>query len=67
MFYTYILKSLKDEKRYVGYTNDIKIRLKFHNGGLNLSTKNRRPLKLLCFKTFSNKQDAIRYERYLKN
>jgi putative endonuclease len=67
MFYTYILKSLKDGRRYIGYTNNISNRLKFHNNGLNPSTKNRRPLILLCYKTFEARIEAIRYERYLKS
>ncbi len=66
MFYTYILKSEKDGKRYIGYTDNLKIRLEFHNKGLNPSTKNRRPLKLFCFKIFDTKIEAMRYERYLK-
>lgn len=66
MFYTYILKSGKDGKRYIGYSDNLKIRLEFHNKGLNPSTKNRRPLKLLCFKVFDTKIGAMRYERYLK-
>jgi len=67
MYFTYILKSIKDCKRYIGHTNNILIRIEFHNKGLNPSTKNRRPLKLLCYKEFKTKIEAIRYERYLKS
>ena len=67
MYFTYILKSLKDGRRYIGYTNNILVRLKFHNKGLNPSTKNRTPLKLICYKEFNNKLRAARYERYLKS
>ena len=67
MFYTYILKSLKDQKRYIGHTNNIIIRLKFHNNGINPSTKNRRPLSLVCYKSFQTKLEAIKYEVYLKS
>ncbi|OGZ34413.1 MAG: hypothetical protein A2Y98_03780 [Candidatus Portnoybacteria bacterium RBG_19FT_COMBO_36_7] len=66
MFYTYILKSLKDRKRYIGFTSDIAKRLNYHNAGLNPSTKNRRPFDLFCFKKFKNKLEAERHERYLK-
>ncbi|MDP1709279.1 MAG: GIY-YIG nuclease family protein [Candidatus Komeilibacteria bacterium] len=52
MFYTYILKSIKDGRRYIGHTNNIENILKFHNNGLNPTTKNRRPLILVCYKTF---------------
>ena len=67
MFYTYILKSLKDRRRYIGYTNNISNRLEFHNNGLNPSTKNRRPFILLCYKTFEARIEAMKYERYLKS
>ena len=67
MFYTYILKSLKDGRRYIGHTNNLEVRLKFHNNGANPSTKNRRPLELACFKAFDTKLEAARYERYLKS
>ena len=40
MYYTYVLKSLKDGKNYIGSTSDLALRLKFHNEGLNKSTKN---------------------------
>ncbi|MBU0897917.1 GIY-YIG nuclease family protein [Patescibacteria group bacterium] len=66
MFYTYILKSLKDQRRYIGYSGNILDRLDSYNTGLNPSTKNRRPFKLICFKIFETKPEATKYERYLK-
>jgi putative endonuclease len=66
MFYTYILKSLKDGRRYIGHTDNLDNRLRFHNKGLNPSTKNRRPLVLLCYKQLTTRIEASRYERYLK-
>jgi putative endonuclease len=67
MYFTYILKSLRDGRRYIGHSDNLEIHLKFHNLSLNPSTKNRRPLILVCFKKFENKIEAIRYERYLKS
>ncbi|MFA4831413.1 MAG: GIY-YIG nuclease family protein [Patescibacteria group bacterium] len=67
MFYTYILKSLKDNRRYIGHTDNIPLRLDFHNRGLNPSTKNRRPLILFCYQAFTTRSVAVRYERYLKS
>jgi putative endonuclease len=66
MFFTYIIKSLKDKKRYIGQTDNITTRLLFHNSGLNPSTKNRRPFELLCYKEFNTRLEAIGYEKYLK-
>jgi len=31
--YTYVLESFKDHKRYVGYTANLRERLKEHNAG----------------------------------
>jgi len=52
MFYTYILKSQKDGKTYVGYTEDLKERIETHNNGQVISTKNRRPLELIFYEGY---------------
>jgi len=62
----YILKSLKDEGIYIGNTDNINDRLKRHNAGRVPSTKNRLPIKLICFVAFQDKQKAYDFERYLK-
>lgn len=67
MFYTYILESLKDGRRYIGYTKNINNRLLFHNKGLNGSTKNRRLFKLIGYRSFNTNLEAMRYEKYLKS
>ena len=65
-YYTYVLKSEKDLKYYVGFTQNIKLRFEQHEKGLVESTQNRRPLKLIYFEACLNKEDAIRREKYLK-
>ena len=65
-FYVYVLESLKDHKRYIGYTNNLKKRLKEHKKGLSFSTKFRLPFKLIYFEGCLNMQDAKRREHYLK-
>lgn len=66
MYYTYILKSEKDNKNYIGFTNNIEKRLNQHSQGIVKSTKNRRPLKLIHTEKFSDKKDAIKREKYYK-
>jgi putative endonuclease len=66
MHYVYVLLSLKDEKFYIGFTNDLERRLKEHNSGKNISTKSRLPLKLLYYEAHLSKKDAARRERYFK-
>jgi len=66
MYYVYILKSLKDEKLYIGSTNDLKRRLSEHNNGLNRSTKARRPFELRYYESYSSEYDARTREYRLK-
>ena len=67
MYFVYILQSLKDKRTYVGYTNDIDIRLKQHNSGQVTATKHRRPMKLLFSEKFETKQEAKKRELYWKS
>jgi len=67
MYYVYILLSLKDKKFYVGYTSALKRRLIEHKNGKVKSTKNRRPLKLLCFEAYLFKKEAMNREKFLKS
>lgn len=67
MFYIYILQSEKDNGYYIGYTSNLKMRLMWHNEGKNVSTKYRRPLRLIYNERFLNKKDAIRREKEIKS
>ena len=66
MYYLYILISLKDRKLYIGYTNDIKLRISKHKNGFVRATKNRRPLKLIYYEAYIFKKDAKQREKYFK-
>ena len=66
MFYVYILLSEKDNKRYIGCTENLDRRLAEHNSGLVKSTKNRRPLKLIYFEEYESKSDARKREKEIK-
>ena len=66
MFYVYVLRSLKDDKNYIGYTNNLKRRFNEHNAGKIEITKNRRPFKLICYEAYCNQQDATARERFFK-
>jgi putative endonuclease len=43
LHWIYVLLSLKDGKRYIGYTGDINQRLREHKEGKVFSTQYRRP------------------------
>jgi len=67
MHYTYVLFSLKDKKLYIGSTSDWEKRFKRHNSGDVISTRHRRPLKLLFYEAFLTSQEAKSREVYLKS
>ena len=66
MFFIYILKSLKDEKLYVGFTNNLKRRLNNHNKGKVFSTKSRCPFGLIYYEAYLSKEDAQKREKFFK-
>jgi putative endonuclease len=66
MYYVYILISIRDNKRYFGFTENIERRLFEHNAGLVKSTKNRRPLRIIHVEEFESKADALKREKELK-
>ena len=58
MYFVYILQSLKDQRTYIGYTNDFERRFKDHNSGQSRATKYHAPFKLLFKEEFSNITEA---------
>lgn len=66
MYYVYVLFSHKDRKLYIGSTKNLKERFSQHRRGEVESTKNRRPLKLICSESYLFESDAKRREKYLK-
>lgn len=66
-FYVYILFGQKDRKLYIGYTENLKLRLGEHFKGSVVATRHRRPLTLVHYEAFTNKKDAQDRERFLKS
>ncbi|OGX08177.1 MAG: hypothetical protein A2Z88_03275 [Omnitrophica WOR_2 bacterium GWA2_47_8] len=67
MFYVYVLKSLKNGKRYIGYTSKLPLnRLKEHNSGSNKYTKGNLPYALIYEESFDTEADAERREKFFK-
>jgi len=62
----YILLSQKDNRLYIGYTTNLKRRIKEHQQGKNISTAKRLPIKLLYYEAHCSKEDATRREHYFK-
>jgi putative endonuclease len=64
-YFVSVLKSIKDNKFYTGYTSDLKRRINGHNNGEVKSTKHRTLFDLVYFEGCKNKYDAINREKYL--
>jgi len=67
MYYSYILKSLKDNTHYYGSTEKIENRVKAHNAGKVKFTKGHIPYKLHYFETFKTRKEAVARERFYKS
>jgi len=65
-YYLYVLRSSKDSRLYIGFTEDLKARKESHDKGLVKATKPRRPVELIFYEAYKNKYDALRRERYFK-
>ena len=66
-YYVYMLKSLEQKAvTYVGYTSDIKKRIKLHNLGKGAKFTRGRKWKLIYREKFNSKKEAILREYYIK-
>ena len=68
-YYVYMLKSISSvkSKTYVGYTNNLLLRLEKHNSNKGAKSTKGYQWLLIYNKTFKTKSDAMSYEYKLKN
>ncbi|MDO9572956.1 MAG: GIY-YIG nuclease family protein [Candidatus Omnitrophota bacterium] len=67
MYHVYVLRSLKDNKHYIGYTNNLERRLQDHNRRKSISIRHRGPFELIHEEIFQTKLEAIHRERQIKS
>lgn len=67
MYYVYILKSLKNNEKYIGYSTNLKERLKQHNRKQSNYTSYHGPYKIIWYSAFIDKEKAQNFEKYLKS
>ena len=67
MYYVYVLKSFKNKHFYIGCTDNLERRLKYHNLGLVFWTKRYKPWELIYKETYNSKDKAFRREKYFKS
>ena len=68
MFHVYVLRSLKNNKRYVGYSGKTPMeKLAEHNGGATRWTRNNKPFELIHHEEFGDARSARQRENFLKS
>jgi len=68
MYYVYLIQSINfPDQRYIGYTTNLKERLKKHNCAGYKHTTRYKPWKLVLCLIFADKERAKDFERYLKS
>ncbi|MBI3005536.1 MAG: GIY-YIG nuclease family protein [Ignavibacteriales bacterium] len=67
MYWVYVLRSIKDLKLYIGFTDDLPKRMKKHQAGGVSSTKHRRPLVSVYQEKCSTRVEARKREKFLKS
>jgi predicted GIY-YIG superfamily endonuclease len=68
MLYVYFIQcEAGPNRRYVGYTNDLKQRIKTHYADGSIHTAKYQPLKLVGYHAFSEKKKVQDFERYMKS
>jgi len=67
-YYVYMLKRLKDSKRYyIGMTTKLHTRVKKHNSGDCTYTATYKPWQVETTVAFRSKDKAVAFEKYLKS
>jgi putative endonuclease len=66
MYYVYIIKDNNSNKIYIGYTSDLKKRIKEHSQGKPGYTKSRGPWELIYYEAFKDRKLARKRELSLK-
>ena len=68
MQYVYLLESVPfPEESYIGFTDNLRNRLKVHNSGGSPHTAKFKPWRLITYIAFSDEKKALAFERYLKS
>ncbi len=66
MYYVYVLVN-EEGKKYIGFTSDLRRRLKEHNSKGNRYTSKHGKWKLVYYEAYLSKSDALKREKRLKD
>jgi len=67
MYYVYVLHSIKDNGFYIGFSTNLRTRLRQHQDGENFATSHRGPWKLIYYEAYTEREDAEGREQFLKS
>ena len=67
MFYVYVLRSERDSGFYIGFSTNLRARLKQHRASESFPTKSRGPWELIYYEAYTEREDAEGRERFLKS
>jgi len=67
MYYVYIIQSINfPNQYYVGYSEDLRARIRDHNWGESIHTSKFKPWGLIYYSGFTSEAIAKKFEYYLK-
>ncbi len=66
MYYFYVLTFLKNDKLYLGFTNNLRRRIQDHKSGQSDFTSRNGDFSLIFYEAYLNKKDSQEAERYFK-
>jgi putative endonuclease len=67
VFYVYVLRSERDFGFYIGFSTNLRARLRQHQDGESFATKSRGPWKLIYYEAYTEREDAEGREKFLKS
>jgi putative endonuclease len=67
MFYVYLLQSESDDGFYIGFSTDLRRRLREHREGKSFATSYRGPWRLIYYEAYLEEADALGREQFLKS
>lgn len=67
MYFTYVLKSLKERKYYTGHTDNLEKRLHEHNSGKNYYTRRFAPWEIIYQEEQVDLLNSVKREKYFKS
>jgi putative endonuclease len=65
-YYVYILQSETTGRYYVGQTEHLEERVRYHQSNYSKANKNRGPWKLRHFEAYPTRGEAMKRENYIK-